>query len=244
MTTSTNTLPTVSANNKPLWAAVGFLGIAVLALGAGLVYVQNRPADGTTALVATAPKMETAPKTETEMAWSSRQDDLVAPPPPAVATVQPAPAKPVKPALVAASPVAKATVPAPAHAAHTRVAAAPAPRVARPTCANCGTIEAVTPITRNGSGSGVGTVAGGLVGAAVGNQIGKGDGRTVATILGAIGGGFAGNAIEKNVKKETVYQVRVQMEDGSTRNFEHTSMPSVGAKVVVEGSVLRYANGG
>ena len=98
MTTSTNTLPTVSANNKPLWAAVGFLGIAVLALGAGLVYVQNRPADGTTALLATAPK------TETEMAWSSRQDDLVAPPPPAVATVQPAPAKPVKPALVAASP--------------------------------------------------------------------------------------------------------------------------------------------
>ena len=112
----------------------------------------------------------------------------------------------------------------------------------RPMCANCGTVEAVTPIQRQGSGSGVGVVAGGAVGAVLGNQIGKGGGRTLATILGAVGGGLAGNAIEKNVKKETVYQVRVHMEDGSTRTIEQSTLPSVGAKVTVDGSVMHSAS--
>ena len=117
----------------------------------------------------------------------------------------------------------------------------PAPR---PVCGNCGTIESVTPVERQGKAGGTGAVAGGVVGAVVGNQIGHGGGRTAATLLGAIGGGFAGNAIEKHVKKETVYQVRVRMEDCSTRSVEQASLPSVGARVTVDNGVLHSGSGG
>jgi uncharacterized protein YcfJ len=43
-------------------------------------------------------------------------------------------------------------------------------------------------------GTGVGAVAGGLLG----NQVGGGKGKTLATVAGAVGGGYAGNQIQKN----------------------------------------------
>jgi outer membrane lipoprotein SlyB len=89
----------------------------------------------------------------------------------------------------------------------------------------------------------VGAVAGGVAGAVLGNQVGNGNGKTVATILGAIGGGFAGNAIEKNMKKETVYQVSVRMDDGSRRTVEVAQPPAVGSKVTVDGSSIRSNEG-
>jgi outer membrane lipoprotein SlyB len=89
-------------------------------------------------------------------------------------------------------------------------------------------------------GPGLGAVAGGVLGAVLGNQVGHGNGRAAATLLGAVGGGFAGNAIEGNMKKVTVYQVAVRMEDGSRRNVEISQAPNIGSRVTVEGSDLRY----
>ncbi|HXP01825.1 MAG TPA: glycine zipper 2TM domain-containing protein [Luteibacter sp.] len=43
-------------------------------------------------------------------------------------------------------------------------------------------------------GTGVGAVAGGLIG----NQVGGGKGKTLATVAGAVGGGYAGNQIQKS----------------------------------------------
>lgn len=96
-------------------------------------------------------------------------------------------------------------------------------------------------VERQGKGEGVGTVAGGVLSAVVGNQLGHGNGRTAATLLGALGGGFAGNAVEKHVKKETVCQVRIRMEDGGIRTVEQGSPPSVGARVTVDNGVIRPA---
>jgi uncharacterized protein YcfJ len=42
-------------------------------------------------------------------------------------------------------------------------------------------------------GIGVGAVIGGLLG----NQVGSGDGKTLATIAGAVGGGYVGNEVAK-----------------------------------------------
>jgi uncharacterized protein YcfJ len=42
-----------------------------------------------------------------------------------------------------------------------------------------------------------GTVAGAIVGGALGNQAGKGDGRKLATVAGAIAGGYAGREIDR-----------------------------------------------
>lgn len=114
----------------------------------------------------------------------------------------------------------------------------------RSSCFNCGTVESVSAVQRSASTGGTGAVAGGVLGAVVGNSIGKGSGRTLGTIIGAVGGGFAGNAIEKQMKKETVYQVRVRMDDGSLRTIEQTSAPSVGSRITLDGSETRAPQAG
>lgn len=108
-------------------------------------------------------------------------------------------------------------------------------------CSNCGTIESVTPVQRAAPTSGIGAVAGGLVGGLLGNQVGGGSGKAVATVAGAVGGGFAGNAIERNTRKTTTYEVRVRMNDGSVRTIEQSNAATTGARVVVDGNVLRPA---
>ncbi len=124
---------------------------------------------------------------------------------------------------------------APAPAAVTAQPQAPA---ARPVCADCATVAAVTPVEREGQGSGAGAVAGGVLGAIVGNQIGRGQGKDVATIIGAVGGGLAGNEVEKKMKKTTVYQVELRMDDGSRRTLELGTPIGVGARVRVAGPNL------
>jgi outer membrane lipoprotein SlyB len=253
---ATNTLgnmPSTPTNTKPLWATIGVLGVSVLAMGASLVSIYQRPAEPV-ALVAkpsanalaspAAVITEMADGTPVPKAIPAQQNTAQAATKNVVKT---SPAKAAAPTAVHAGTTAHASA-APAPQAATPVAVAQAPVLApvpaaAPVCANCGTVEAVTPVTRQGKGSGAGAVAGGVVGAVLGHQVGGGDGRTVATILGAVGGGLAGNAIEKNTKKTTVYAVSVRMDDGSTRSFEEASAPAVGAKVKVEGAALRAADG-
>jgi len=76
----------------------------------------------------------------------------------------------------------------------------------------------------------------------LGNQVGNGNGKTLATVLGAAGGAYAGNTVEKNMKKVTVYDVRVRMDDGSIRNMDISTLVPVGSKVIVEGKNLRLAS--
>lgn len=120
-------------------------------------------------------------------------------------------------------------------------AAKPAARstAAAPVCVGCGVVVSVTPIKQQGQATGVGAVAGGVLGAAVGNQIGGGSGRTAMTVLGAIGGGVAGNEVEKNVRATTSYSVKVRLDDGTLRTLTLAQPPAVGARVQVEGGSLR-----
>ncbi|TBR39156.1 MULTISPECIES: glycine zipper 2TM domain-containing protein [Dyella] len=50
------------------------------------------------------------------------------------------------------------------------------------------------------AGTAIGAVAGGLLG----NQVGGGKGRTLATVAGAVGGGYAGHEIQKNHQQNNV----------------------------------------
>jgi outer membrane lipoprotein SlyB len=251
------TLPATST--KPLWAAVGVLSICVLAMGATLVHVNKRaePLAQASIPLASAMASDTKPAL-TSPAGMITEEKMTTKP--SVVDPSPMPAAPKigpKQVAPAAAKTPRAASPAPATspvAAPVVIAQAPAPAPApaptpvvvaqepvKPICANCGTIEAVTPITKEAPGSGVGVVAGGVIGGAVGNQIGKGSGRAVATVLGAIGGGVAGNAIEKNMKKTTAYSVRVRMEDGSSRTIEQSSAPTVGSKVTLDGNAIKPA---
>lgn len=206
-----------STGNKPLWAAVSVLGVAVLALGATLIYVQTRPEEPRLAVLSAAAPAPTGAASASTAALPAPLDSGKN-------------ATPKKAAHNTSQPVAtSATAPQPM---------APATRAI---CGNCGTVESVTPIQRDGTAGGTGVLAGGVLGALVGNQIGDGNGKAAATILGAIGGGVAGNAVEKKMKKETVYQVQVRMEDGSRRTLEQTVPALVGSKVIVEGNTLQPA---
>jgi outer membrane lipoprotein SlyB len=252
-----------SSATKPLWIAIGALGAAMLAMGAALVYLQARPAESrltpvpaitssqTEAASAASPAPPAAPQT------AMKQDEAEKPA-----------AAPVKKAPVASKSVASRSDKAhantaashpstndaggnapsvasgyPAVATNGPVVALPAPQPVRSVCSNCGTVESATPLQREGAGTGLGAVAGGVLGAVVGNQVGGGNGRTAATVLGALGGGWAGNSVEKKMKKETLYQVRVRMENGGSRTFEVATPVSAGSHVTVEGGSLRLADG-
>lgn len=232
-----------SSTAKPLWAVVGILGAAVLAMGGTMIYQGRTPAPVTQVAAITpelAKPMSAASMARSSAGGTNAADDMIEKPS----------AAPAKPAPVPAKKVVKPTPqPTPSQAPKVAGAApypAPAPVVAAAICGNCGAIESVTPIERTtkADGPGIGAVGGGVLGAVLGNQVGNGNGKTVATIIGAIGGGFAGNEVEKRMKKETVYQVGVRMDDGSRRTIEVAQAPSVGSKVTVDGSSIRSRDGG
>ncbi|WP_044041427.1 glycine zipper 2TM domain-containing protein [Caballeronia insecticola] len=92
-------------------------------------------------------------------------------------------------------------------------------------CSTCGTVEAISAVKQEGHGTGIGAVGGAVAGGVVGNQFGRGGGRTAMTLLGALGGGLAGNSVEKHLRSETDYSVRVRMENGKTRYFTYKNPP-------------------
>lgn len=241
-----------ASNAKPLWAAIGVLGVCVLALGASLIHVNRRPVDPITNLTVPAAMATNSNRlAPASQSFAALPDDLAVSEPkpkPAVArekmphvapkvVARPAP-QPVA-AKAAPQPVAQPVAggagpsPAPGTGETVVVAQAPAPVQAKPVCSNCGTVVAVTPIVRDGTAGPAGVITGGVVGGLLGNQVGKGDGRILGTVLGAAGGAWAGSTIEKKIKKETVYSVRVRMEDGSTRTVEQATPPLVGAKITL-----------
>lgn len=160
------------------------------------------------------------------------------------------------PEPVAQAPIGAAAAP---KAIEAEPKAAPQPQAARPAaprpaktaaaeqgsvkaagvCTHCGVVESVTPVTRKGQGTGLGAVAGGVLGAVVGHQMGGGDGKKAMTVIGAVGGGVAGNEVEKRARANTVYRVRVRMDDNTERTIEQAQPPHVGARVEVQGNTLR-----
>ena len=108
-----------------------------------------------------------------------------------------------------------------------------------PACSNCGLVESVEPFSTHAPTSGVGMIAGGVLGGLVGNQIGGGNGRAAATVIGAVGGGYVGHQVEKNARSGTAYRVSVRMRDGSLRTFTRSQPVAEGAPVRLEGRGFR-----
>lgn len=153
--------------------------------------------------------------------------------PPASQAVAPAPAAPAYPS----QPLAQGYGPAPSQGDAEKPEPAPAPRTvvkskpvqvaaAEPTwCGNCGNIESVRAIKHRAQGSGLGAAGGAVIGGLLGNQIGGGSGRQIATVAGAVGGAVVGNQVEGNMKATTSYEIRVRLDDGTLRTFQQSSQP-------------------
>jgi outer membrane lipoprotein SlyB len=206
--------------SKPpvLWLGVGGLALVSLAAAAAVVMRSGAPEPQMVPLNAAKPVLNAAvEKAPADKGAADRSATARVLEPAGAAT---------EPARVA-KPASKAAKPAPEPI---RVAAA---------CSYCGVVESVDAVQRKGQGTGVGVVAGGVLGAAVGNQVGHGNGRAAMTVLGAVGGGLAGNEVEKRARAETVYQVRIKFDDGTVRTIEQATAPKVGARVEMQGSKLK-----
>ena len=117
--------------------------------------------------------------------------------------------------------------------------AAAKPAAAKP-CEGCGRVISASVVEKDGEGSAVGMVAGGVAGALLGNQIGKGASRDIATIAGAAGGAYAGNKIEQKVKAVKRWDVVVRFDNGSEKTFSFDKDPgfAVGSEVKSAGSSI------
>lgn len=107
-------------------------------------------------------------------------------------------------------------------------------------CTGCGMVESVATVERPASTTGVGAVAGGLTGALLGNQIGRGNGRTVMTLAGGAGGAYLGNKVEQNTRRVSSYKIVVRMENGNQRTVYQTEAPNVavGGQVQIVGNAV------
>lgn len=141
--------------------------------------------------------------------------------------------KPAEPTATDAAAAGQATAPATVAAEPTPVK--PAIEVV-PVCNTCGTVRSITPVAVQGQGTGLGAVIGGIAGGLAGNQIGGGSGKKIATVAGVVGGAVAGNAIEKNRNTSQVYEIAIDLENGSSTliTVPDASGIAVGSKVAVE----------
>jgi outer membrane lipoprotein SlyB len=218
---STETSPGAVTPSKPpvMWFAAGGLALVSIAAAAAMVMRPSAPEPQMVPLNAAKPEVSAQAKASTAPEAKKAAAPVARPAPEATRVAKAEPAKPAaKPAKPAAEPV--------------RVAAV---------CSYCGVVEAVEAIQRKGEGSGLGAVAGGVLGAVAGNQVGRGDGKKAMTVLGAVGGGLAGHEVEKRARGETVYKVKVRLDDGSLRIIEQATEPKVGSRVEVRGDTLKSA---
>lgn len=80
-----------------------------------------------------------------------------------------------------------------------------------------GTVLSVRPVTVDGSQSGVGAAAGGVVGAIAGSSVGGRRESGAIGVLGAVVGGVVGNAVERAGTREDALEVLVQLRSGERR---------------------------
>lgn len=123
-------------------------------------------------------------------------------------------------------------------AAKARMAASPVPAPlpvapaavatqAAPACAECGRILSIAVTEKAGEYSAVGVIAGGALGAVLGNQVGGGFGKDLATLAGAAGGAYAGKVIEEKIKTHKVWSVTVLYANESKASFDFTNDPGL-----------------
>ena len=224
--------PAAAPAMKWMWAAIGALGVSVLALGATLVLQQRAPS---------APVPVAAGPDTAQFAMSPDPQALASNAPPAVPEGAAKARAPAAPALAGLRPLGAG--PRPEGGQMYPAGAGEAPVARAPVCASCGRVESVQAVEQAEPATGVGAVAGGVLGAVVGNQVGKGSGRTAATLLGAAGGGYVGHKIEQRTRTRTVYQVAVRMDNGSVRHFQRAQPTAVGTPVVLQGKGFRVDQG-
>ncbi len=109
-----------------------------------------------------------------------------------------------------------------------------------------GRLESVTPVIIEGNQNGlIGTGGGALIGGLLGNQIGGGSGKKLATVVGALAGGVAGNHAEASLTRVQGQELTVRLDSGRiisvVQAVDNGQFMDAGARVRVlgQGRTLR-----
>ena len=105
-------------------------------------------------------------------------------------------------------------------------------------CADCGRVTSVVLGEKKGEGGAVGLIAGGVAGALLGNQVGSGSGRKLATVAGAAGGAYAGKKVEEHARSSKQWTVNVEYEDGKHDSYVFEEDPGM-----MKGDQVKRSNG-
>jgi len=106
-------------------------------------------------------------------------------------------------------------------------------------CADCGRVTSVVEGEKKGEGGAVGMIAGGVAGALLGNQVGSGGGRKLATVAGAAGGAYAGKKVEEHARSTKQWTVNVEFEDGKHNSYTFDQDPGMS-----KGDPVKRSDGG
>ena len=77
-----------------------------------------------------------------------------------------------------------------------------------------GVVEFVKEVRVEGSKSGIGAAAGGIIGGVAGSTVGGGKGSTLAALGGAIGGALVGNVAEEKITDFAGLEITVKLDNG------------------------------
>ena len=94
-------------------------------------------------------------------------------------------------------------------------------------CRDCGKVTAVNVSEQRGEANALGVIAGGAAGALLGNQVGGGSGKSIATVAGAVGGAYAGKKIQERANATRVWTVEVEYDNGRRGSFSFDQDPGV-----------------
>lgn len=94
-------------------------------------------------------------------------------------------------------------------------------------CVGCGRVLGVRVSEKDGESNALGVIGGGAAGALLGNQVGGGSGRALATVAGAVGGAYAGKKIQEKANATKVWTVDVEYDNGSKGAFTYDHNPGV-----------------
>ncbi|HEY5309052.1 MAG TPA: glycine zipper 2TM domain-containing protein [Casimicrobiaceae bacterium] len=109
----------------------------------------------------------------------------------------------------------------------------PSYQVVNAPVARTGAGESVRESVEQKNPSGLGMIAGGLIGGGLGSLVG-GSGRTAATILGAVGGGYVGHNLEQS-ETQVVCEISLKYDNDTLGTVRQTSSPPfrIGDRVLV-----------
>jgi outer membrane lipoprotein SlyB len=105
------------------------------------------------------------------------------------------------------------------------------------------TVDSVRKVTIEGSQSGVGAAAGGVIGGIAGSGVGQNRGAAIAGVIGAVGGGVLGNMAEGKATSKDALEVTVRLDNGEMRAIVQEAdldlKPGDRVRLVSSGGVTR-----